>query len=87
MEWFSVKEKLPKHLEVVLANNISNKFVAAIFIDREMAKKELSNAGFDVPDEFMNDGLLYNFCSLEIKGNVFNDITHWGYIGPPKEKK
>lgn len=72
-KWISVKDRLPKHGETVLAVNKKRGKCVLIFIDLSIMKRELECKGIMAPDN--NGG--YSFCSQEIQGNVLNDVTHW----------
>ncbi len=77
IKWNSVTNKLPKHHELVLAVSRRGTCAVVIFVDNEQIFQGLMMRNIQVPHE-QREG--YSFCSQELPGNVFENVTHWAYI-------
>ncbi|HMG15913.1 MAG TPA: DUF551 domain-containing protein [Saprospiraceae bacterium] len=74
MSWTSIKDKLPKHEEVVYVfTEHGNQFVC-LFIDGKKMTDELIMRNVLVPE--LDKSKPY-FCSLENHGNYITTATHW----------
>lgn len=72
--WISVKDKLPKHMQTVIAINNNNELVVVDFVYGEEVFRTLIMHGIHVPD---SERKADAFCSRENRANVLNNVTHW----------
>jgi hypothetical protein len=77
LQWIDVKDAQPKHSELVLARSERNTIAVVIFTDNEEVFKALMMRNIQIPPEERKG---FSFCSQEIAGNAFNNVTHWAYI-------
>lgn len=74
MSWISVKDRLPNHDEIVAVYTARSSQCVTVFIKGKDVTKSFKDHGINLEDK--NDC----FCSIEIKGNVLNKVTHWRNI-------
>lgn len=77
LKWNKITKKLPKHHELVLAVNKRESIAILIFVDNEEVFRNLMMKNIQVPHEQRNG---YSFCSQEIPGHIFENVTHWAYV-------
>ncbi len=83
IEWISVKDRLPSHLETILAFTPKGQCVC-IFVDSIKMNKELVIKGY--PEEHVDTkNKHYYFCSQETKMHTLNGVTHWRQL--PEQPK
>jgi hypothetical protein len=75
MKWNSIKDKLPKHHQTVLARSCKG-YCVVMFVNSKYMNEELMNTPF--ADECVDiDKNPYYFVSQEIKRHTMNNVTHW----------
>jgi len=82
INWINVKDRLPEHMQTVLASAVKGGFCVVVFVDSKKMNNFLSEKGFlqaevDVKNE------PYNFCSQEVRGYTLNNVTHWAVLNKP----
>ncbi len=87
-EWISVKERLPKHQQIILVFAKTNRgadgygvatFVDSVKMNEELRKTPYSNECVDVKKH------PFYFVSQEIKQHTFNNVSHWMPLPEPPE--
>ena len=66
--WISVKDKLPEHMQTVIA------IIIVDFVENEEVFRTLRMHDIPIPD-IQREG--YAFCSRENRSNELNNVTHW----------
>ena len=86
-KWISVKDRLPKHQQVVLVYKpvpSNTGYLVAYFIDSKKMNEELEKTAFvhECVDIAKNP---YYFASREQQRFTIKDVTHWQPLpAPPK---
>lgn len=71
--WINIKDKLPNHMETVLALHEKGNQIVMIFVSHRLMNKKLKLN--NLPTNSDENG--YSFSSQEISGNTLKGITHW----------
>jgi len=81
--WYSVHEKMPTHLQKVIALTKNGHQHIVIFLEEKSFRDGLEEKGINTKN---NPFIRNEFCSTEIAGNVLKDVIYLHPHIPPPEK-